>query len=272
MVAGLLFGRALQTLLSWSLATRAAWPRWRLERAAMREAFGFAKIVMPSSLLTMLLGQFDRVVFVRLFDLRLLGLYGMSQSLSGPAENLATRLSQTLLYPRCAEVFRRDPARLRSCFYRDNAKLLVLMAAIPALLGGAGQLIVDALFDPRYTQAGMIVQLLMLRTLLLALLRPSEQLQTAAGHVGVNLLANALRLAWLVPMSLLGWWFFGFTGFLVCAAVEPLPALLAAWHLQARRGLFEPRIEALRLGGAALLWLASWAASRALASLWEGAL
>lgn len=272
MVAGLLFARALQTLLSWVLAPRASWPRWRLERAALRDAFGFAKVVMPSSLLSMLLAQFDRVVFVRLFDLRLLGLYGMSQSLSGPVENLATRLSQTLLYPRCSDVFRRDPARLRACFYRDNAKLLVLMAAVPAALGGAGQLIVDLLFDPRYTEAGTIVQLLMLRTLLLALLRPSEQLQTAAGHPGVHLLANALRLAWLVPMSLAGWWLFGFTGFLVCAALEPLPGLLAAWRAQARRGLFEPRIEALRLAGAALLWLACWAASRALALLLEGVL
>jgi lipopolysaccharide exporter len=269
MVAGMLFGRALQVLLSWALAPRAAWPHWRLERAALKDVLGFAKYVMPSSLLTMLLSQFDRMVFLRLFDLRMLGLYGVSQSLSGPPEGLATKVSQTVLYPRCAEVFRRDPARLRGCFYRDNAKLLVLMAAMPAVLGGAGQFVIDALFDPRYSEAGLIVQVLMLRSLLLSLLRPSEQLQTAAGHPSIHLLASLLRLAWLVPVSLAGWYLYGFIGFLLCAALEPLPALLAAWRLQARRGLFDARWEALRVAGAALLWASAWLASRALWALLE---
>jgi O-antigen/teichoic acid export membrane protein len=267
MVAGMLFGRALQVLLSWTLAPRSTWPRWRLERAALKDTLGFAKYVMPSSLLTMLLSQFDRIVFLRLFDLRMLGLYGVAQSLSSPPEGLASKISQTVLYPRCAEVFRRDPAQLRRCFYRDNAKLLVLMAAIPAAIGGAGQFIVDLLFDPRYREAGLIVQVLMLRTLMLSLLRPSEQLQTAAGHPSIHLLASLLRLGWLVPASLAGWYLFGFTGFLVGAALEPLPALVATWRLQAERGLFDARWEALRAIGAALLWALCWLASQALWTL-----
>jgi O-antigen/teichoic acid export membrane protein len=137
------------------------------------------------------------------------------------------------------------------------------------VLGGAGQFVIDALFDPRYSEAGLIVQVLMLRSLLLSLLRPSEQLQTAAGHPSIHLLASLLRLAWLVPVSLAGWYLYGFIGFLLCAALEPLPALLAAWRLQARRGLFDARWEALRVAGAALLWASAWLASRALWALLE---
>jgi O-antigen/teichoic acid export membrane protein len=266
MVAGMVFGQVLTTLLSHLLAQQ-AWPRWTLERATLRELFGFAKYVMPSSLLTMLLAQFDKLVLVRLFDLRTMGVYGVASSLSGPAENLAVQVGDALLYPRCAQAHRDDPSQLRQRFYRDNAKLLALMAAVPALIGGSGQFIVDLLFDPRYREAGFVVQWLMLRGVLLAVLRPSEAVQTAAGHPSVQLLSNSLRLTWLVPASLLGYSTFGFAGFVAGVALEPAAALVATLWQQARRGLLEPRHEVLRAVGIALLWALSWSASSALALL-----
>ena len=83
-------------------------PRLQVYRPAAREMLRFGKFVMPSSMLTLVLSQFDKIVFLRLFDLRLLGVYGLAANVAGPIESLISKISQMVLYPRCAHNFRTD--------------------------------------------------------------------------------------------------------------------------------------------------------------------
>ena len=72
---GMLLNRLIMTVLSHNLY-RELRPRFFVDLAAAREILVYSKFTVPSSLLTLGLSQFDKVVFLRLFDLRLLGIYG----------------------------------------------------------------------------------------------------------------------------------------------------------------------------------------------------
>lgn len=260
MVYGMLLERTLHAVASFAFY-RNRWPRFAMDREAIGAALAFGKYVMPTSLLTMVLSQFDRLILARLFDLRTLGIVGVGASVAGPADALTGRLCQFVLYPRCAAVFRDAPSALRERYYSDNFKLLVLITALPPLVAGSGQAIIDLLYDPRYREAGLVLQALMIRAVLCTFLRPAESLLTAAGQVRVQLMANILRLAWIVPASLTGYWLYGFPGFIVLASMDALPAVVYLLRKQAQSGLLVIRYELFRLAFVVACFAASLAGS-----------
>lgn len=265
MVYGMVFGRALQTAASYVVFRRGG-PRLFLERPALRELFNFSKYVMPTSVLTMLLVQYDKVIFLRLFDLGLLGIYGVAGSIAMPVSGLLTRVHHVVLFPRCAETFRRDPTALREGFYLQNVRLVALATTLPALVGGAAQQIIELLFDPRYSAAGFVLGALMLKVSLQAILEPAETVLTAVGYPRAQMMSNFIRIGWLVPASLFGYYWMGFHGFVLMAALDALPALAYTLWVQRRKKLLVVRFEVLRVAFALACWLISYSIASTLGS------
>jgi len=81
----MLLNRLIMTVLSHQLY-RDLKPRLFIDLAAAREILVYSKFTIPSSFLALGLNQFDKVVFLRLFDLRLLGIYGLAGNIAGSIE------------------------------------------------------------------------------------------------------------------------------------------------------------------------------------------
>jgi O-antigen/teichoic acid export membrane protein len=266
MVYGMVFNRACMAVASWFFY-REDRPRPRFEQEALAASMGFARYTLPSSMVTLISAQFDKVVFLRLFDMQMLGLYGLAAGIVGPVDSLVVRIARSVLFPRCADNFRRDPGSVRERYYRDNIKLLMLLLALPAALTGAASFVVQLLYDPRYAYAGVIVHAFALRAMVSAFAHPAENLLMATGTPRPALVGNLLRLAWLVAGSLTGYWLAGFGGFLWMAALTGVPALAYFLWLQHRRGLLILRYEAIKLAYAATVFLLSWGVSAELARM-----
>jgi lipopolysaccharide exporter len=245
-------------------------PRFAWDRAAMRDIFAFARFVLPTSMLTMALGQLERIIFLRLFDLRAMGQYGVAGSVGGPVDALCNKISHTVLYPRYSATAREQPERLKQAYYQDSRKPMLLMFALPALAGGAGQHLVNLLYDPRYAPAGFILQCFMFRAVLLSYLRPSEQLLTALGKAYVQLYSNVSRAVVIVPLVLLGYHLYGLTGFVVALAFEPLVAVVYVFWVQRRARLLDLRQEAFHALLVVALWAAAWGVAELVARMWRG--
>ena len=224
MAFGILLNRLIMTVLSHQLY-RDLRPRLFIDLAAAREIFVYSKYTIPSSLLSLGLGQFDKIVFLRLFDLRLLGIYGLAGNIAGSIESLISKISQAVLYPRCAHNFRDNPATATKRYYTENIKLFAGILAMPAALAGAAHLLITLLYDPRYSEAGSVLQALAIRAVLLSFASPAEDLLISAGQFHVILVGNVLRASWIVPVSLVGYHFFGFMGFVYGLSLSGLPPL-----------------------------------------------
>jgi lipopolysaccharide exporter len=266
MVYGILLNRALVVAMSYRFY-RDLRPRLQVDRTAARDLFEYSRFSMPSSLLTVALSQFDKVVFLRLFDLKLLGIYGLAGNIAAPVESLISRISQLVLYPRCAHNYRVDPDTFARRYYTENTALFVSILIAPAVVGGAAHLIVSVLYDPRYAQAALVLQAFMLRAVLLSLASPSEDLLFAAGQTHVMLVGNILRGVWLLSASLGGYMIFGFAGFVYGAALSGLPPLAYYLWVQHAKGFLITRYELYKVAFACLVATAAYLSSMLLLEL-----
>jgi lipopolysaccharide exporter len=204
---------------------------------------GFTKFTMPSSLITLALSQFDKIVLLRLFDLSILGIYGLAGNIAGPIESLITKISQMVLYPRCAHDFRVEPDTYWIRYYTNNIKVFFSILVVPAAIGGGARLLIAVLYDSRYALAGPILQAFMLRAMFLAMASPAEDLLIASGYSQVILVGNLFRAIGMLIASLTGYYFFGFMGFVYGVALSGLPPLIYYLQLQYQKRILIIRYE-----------------------------
>jgi O-antigen/teichoic acid export membrane protein len=266
-VYGMLLQRALMSALSY-LFFRELRPRLQFDWAAARQILGFTKYVMPSSLLTLALNQFDKIVFLRLFDLQLLGVYGLAGNIAGHIETLVTKISQSVLYPRCAHNFRTDPENSTLKYYAENVKLFTSILVLPAAVCGAAHLVVSVLYPKGYAQAGTVLQAFMVRATLLALASPSEDLLIASGEYQVILHGNIFRAITMITASLFGYHFFGFLGFTYGTALSGLPPLAYYLWLQSRKGMMIAKYEVYKVIFVVSIAASTYLASRLVSAVW----
>jgi O-antigen/teichoic acid export membrane protein len=245
-------------------------PKFSIDPAAAREILGYSKFTIPSSLLTLGLSQFDKVVFLRLFDLRLLGIYSLAGNIGGSIESLISRISQAVLYPRCAHNFREHPDTATRRFYTENIKLFAGILGLPAILIGAAHLVIALLYDPRYREAGNVLQALSVRAVLLSFACPSEDLLISAGQFHVILMGNILRTIWIILGSLLGYYFWGFLGFMYGLALSGLPPVIYYLWLQRSKGMLIVKYELYKIAFVVAVALTAYLGSSLFTALFPG--
>ena len=268
MVYGLLLNRALFVSFSY-LYYREFRPRFGFDRSAARDIFQFTRFVMPSSVLTLVLSQFDKAVFLRFFDLRLLGIYGVASNIAGQVESLISRTSEMVVYPRSAHSFRTDPSTFAEKYYSDNIRVFAVTGAMAAAVGGAAQLIISFLYDPRYALAGVVLQTVMIRAALLSLSSPAETMLIAAGESHVILVSNIYRAVAIVLGSIAGFYAFGFIGFIYGMALSGLPPVIYLLTRQRKLGSPIFKYELYRVAYMAAIAIAAFAASRLIVTVFH---
>ena len=205
-----------------------------------------------------------------MFDLRLLGIYGLAGNIAGSIETLISKISQAVLYPRCAHNFRENPDTAAKRYYTENTKLFVGILAMPAAVAGAAHLIITLLYDSRYAEAGSVLQALAIRAVLLALASPGEDLLISAGQFHVILVGNVLRTAWIVLGSLIGYYFLGFMGFVYGLSLSGLPPLIYYMWLQRSKGMLIAKYEFYKIAFVLAVGIASYLGSALFLALFPG--
>jgi O-antigen/teichoic acid export membrane protein len=243
-------------------------PKPQFDWAVAREILGFTKFTMPSSLITLALSQFDKIAFLRLFDLHLLGIYGLASNIAAPVESLITKISQMVLYPRCAHDFRTNPDTYWIKYYTDNVKVFISILLVPAAIGGGARLLITVLYDSRYALAAPILQAFMLRAILLSIASPAEDLLIATGQSQVILIGNVYRAVGMLIASLTGYYFFGFMGFTYGIALSGLPPLIYYLRLQSRKRILIAKYELYKVAFVCGIALTSYVCSSLLLTLW----
>lgn len=268
-VFGMLMNRFVLTVLSHQFY-REFTPRLFIDGSAAREILVYSKFTIPSSFLTLCLNQFDKVVFLRLFDLRLLGIYGLAGNIAGSIETLISKISQAVLYPRCAHNFRDHPDTATTRYYIENVKLFGGILAIPAAVAGASHFIIALLYDSRYQEAAGVLQSLAIRAVLLSFASPAEDLLISAGQFHVILVGNVLRASSIIIGSLVGYYFLGFSGFIYGLMLSGLPPLSYYLWLQNSKGMLIIKYELYKVAFALTIGISTYIATAVFMSLFPG--
>ena len=202
-------GASLLTVLALTLATHRALPvigrRARFDTGVLREVRDFARTIIATSLLSLLLTQADKVILVRLLPLRDFAFYSVATTVTGGLYQLVGPISQSY-YPRLCAAAARDAVAELSRLYHQGAQVvtLVIVPAALALIFFGRPILLLWTHDPAFVERTYpLVRLLAVGTLMHTMMFIPYMLQLACGWPGLAVRVNLVAVAVLVPALLL---------------------------------------------------------------------
>jgi O-antigen/teichoic acid export membrane protein len=221
--------------------------RFRWDRSALVTFMGFGKWIYFSSVVYFLSTQSDRFLLGRYLDMIHLGVYGTATVLSGALLTVVLKINSDVLYPAYAKVVQDNAARLRQVMLRTRFAIdagMILPIAVIMMLGSR---IVALLYDPRYQDAGWMLQVLCVRLLLVATLSNSESCLIALGHPKYSFIQNLCRAIAMFIAIPIGWSMAGVKGVIWAVALSELPPLVVMWVGMIKHRMFSIAAESRSL-------------------------
>lgn len=190
--------------------------------AAARELQAFGRWVFLSTVVSFLASNLDRVVLGRLLTLGELGLYSIGMTFARVATQVATRLTNTVVFPLLAK-YQDQPARLIAFALRARTAVLWAGGAICAGFAVFAPTFFGVLYDERYAGAGWISQWLALYIWTWILNATVDRIPLALGRSRALFTAN-LAGAFGMVLAWAGYRIAALPGFITGMAVSNLVA------------------------------------------------
>ncbi|MBW8911021.1 MAG: oligosaccharide flippase family protein, partial [Sphingomonas sp.] len=167
----------------------------RFDRTAAAEFFGFSRVIMVSSFVTLLITQSDKILFAKLFTLGDFGVYILAANLALSTQPFGRNYVLRFFFPLVSRVWRNTPEALGVVFYEARRRVYLLLFAGFGLAIGAAPLLFAILFDHRYEHGWIFLSILLLRSALDLDSFATTQTLLAMGRTLTTLHANLLRVA-----------------------------------------------------------------------------
>ena len=242
MVIGMIAGQAGHALLSYLIFAQSR-RRWAFDPARSRELWQFSRYIALSSMLSVVILQFDKLVLVRLMPLAAYGHYAVASTLAVAPEALANPYGQRILYPLYARVARENRPALKQVFYDARRRVSLLYALAVGGMIGAAPLIIAILYDPRYAPVVPFLQLLTFRSFLRLPVLAANEVLVAIGRTKAVPATNLFRIFWLVIAGAVALWTGEVMVIVIIVALVEVPALLWYWYILAQEKLLSLREE-----------------------------
>jgi O-antigen/teichoic acid export membrane protein len=237
LVAGALFGQIFLVVAS-HLYLPGIRNTFRWDRSALDTFMVFGRWIYLSSAIYFLSTQSDRFLLGRYLDLAHLGVYGTATVLSGAVQAVVLKVNSDVLYPAYSRVVPEGPARIKHVMLRTRFAIDVSMILPIAALMMLGSQIVDLLYDPRYHEAGWMLQVLCVRLLIVASVSNGESCLMALGHPKYSFVENLSRALAIVVSIPIGWSIYGIEGVIWAVALSEIAPLVVVWSGLIRNRVF----------------------------------
>jgi lipopolysaccharide exporter len=197
------------------------------------EFLEWAKFIIPSSIITLILMQFDKVFLGRILSTSELGLYFIAFSIAAAAKSFTVEYARGVLLPYLSIIHRESPDKYVEKLYEKKQKATLVITFLLGALSGASFLFFDVLYDERYLNAGFYLALLLVTPIMTLITYPSEATLIVYGQVKATLTANIIRLVWFFCGVLGSYFWWGKNGLLLTISLmEVCPAVYMLYRLK----------------------------------------
>ena len=245
LVAGSICSSAVTTLLSHAWLPGTA-NRWHWDRSAFHEILHFGKWMFLSSILGFLANNADRMLLGGYVDAATLGIYSIAFTFSSAIAQILNKLISDVSYSALSEVARERSSELKRSLYRFH----ILTASFAYFCAGAlivsGNTLIRLLYDPRYEQAGWMLEVLAVG-LLSVPFNLAVYSMLARGLPKIFTYLIAIRVAVTVTLIPLGFHLFGVPGVLWAIVASQLSMMPPTIYYQVKYDLFDLTRELLLL-------------------------
>ena len=192
LVAGSLLGALAQVAISHAAPTDLrVMPAW--DRGAVREISSFGRWVFVSTLMLYLASQSDRLIFGRFESLATLGIYNVATVFVGAPVIIMNQLGTSIAFPALTRS-RDSAASFRAAYLRARRPLVAVGGLMVSLLMACGPMLIEALYDPRWHDAGGYLRWLALQTWFRVLTTAPAAALLAQGLSRTDALGNTLKV------------------------------------------------------------------------------
>jgi O-antigen/teichoic acid export membrane protein len=238
LVAGTICSSFTATLLSHTLLPGVT-NRWHWDRSALLEIVHFGKWMFLTSIFGFIGSNADRILLGGFVDSITLGVYVIALNIFSSIVVLVYRLIGDVSFSALSEVVRDRPLDLKRSYYRMHVIIGSFSYFCSGILIFSGHNLINFLYDPRYEQAGW-----MLEVLAVALLQVPFELVCycllALGMPRLFTQLGAMRVVGAYVLIPLGFHFFGTTGAICGFTASYFTSLPAIIYYQIKHDFFDP--------------------------------
>jgi O-antigen/teichoic acid export membrane protein len=243
--------------------------RFTWDSTIARSIFSFGVWVMLSSGLTFLGGEGNRLIWGSLLDVRLLGLLGLATTINVVVWQAARQLAGRVLLPAYSEVLRTNPSNFSRVVERARLVQIAPTWVVSLILVFFAPKIFSVLYDARYAQAAVILQILALGLMVDMLNGSFGGVLWAMDRIGISTVMQVALLFCQIGGMLGGYWLDGKPGAIIGFAAAGWVLYPLHATVYARMGLWHPRIDVPVLLGSiaalvALVWTNDWSVLEAI--------
>jgi O-antigen/teichoic acid export membrane protein len=245
LVAGNIFATTVTMVLShyWLPGVR---NRWHWDHEAYSEIIHFGKWMFLSSILGFFASNSDRILLGGLIDSAALGVYSIAFTIVSSIINVLNKIFGDVSFAAFSELARERTPDLKRSLYRFHvftASFTYLCCGVLFVFGGT---LIRLLYDPRYEQAGWMLEILAVGLLSI----PCHLAQFGLLARGLPKLFTyivAIRAASTFVLVPLAFHFFGLHGALWAIVLGQMSNLPTTIYYQAKFNLFDLSKELLLL-------------------------
>lgn len=151
------------------------------DKSAVHELFHFGKWIFLSTAVGFIANQGDRLILGGLLTPEMLGIYSIAFMLANLPSSIVSQLSHKVLFPNFSKINRDTPKQLKASLSKSKRWLSLLVMPITGVIMSWSQFIIDFMYDDRYSEAGWMMELLLLRVATACLLIPNALVLMAKG-------------------------------------------------------------------------------------------
>jgi len=229
-------------------ANRPAW-----NAASLKDLSRFGRWVFVSSALGGVASNGDRILLGGIITPAMLGLYSIASNLVAVVDGVAGRIFGIVVLPALSNINRSQPERFNALFFRIRWLVDASMIGLSGFLFATSHLIVASLYDPRYLQAGSILQILSFG-LLFARYNLTHSAYLALGLPNYLTLLNIIKLLSICTLIPVLFYLEGQQGAIFAIAFHMAPVAIVTFYLNSLHRLNNLKLEFFVLG----FWPVGW--------------
>jgi O-antigen/teichoic acid export membrane protein len=226
--------------------------RWRLSKSRANDLWRFSRFITSSTILTLAISQFDKIVIAKLFPLDVLGLYVIASSVAVAPRSVADLYSARVLFPAYSNSNRLRPAELKETYYSHRMNANVLYNFLVGGLIACSPAIVRIIYTSHYGLVAVYMQIMLISTLLEMSNRATNDVMIARGESWFTLSANFVRIIFIATFGPIAYLFAGVIGIVWTVGSLELAVQIYSWIILGKRGLLGWRSEFILLLAAGL--------------------
>lgn len=201
MLLGSLAGEASKSAMTWTWFRFGIQPsmHWRL----IARFTSFGKWIWGSSIITLLLNQFDKILVAKLLGTTEFGLYQVASRFAQLTVSDGSMALGQYLYPNFSHRYRESANSARAYFYHIAKRVIPVLTAIVTTLFIFAPLLLETLLGSQWTAAGSTLRILAIASgagAAIALMVPYLR-ATAKPHIVTK--AASIQLAIFAPLAII---------------------------------------------------------------------